>query len=182
MASALSHAVAGLAIGTAFWRPGVPAPFWVAGAAVATLPDLDSIGFRFGVAYGDMLGHRGLTHSLVFAALLGAGVVAVAFPSGAGSVSRSQLWLYLFLATASHGVLDELTNGGLGVAFFAPSPPFVSASSTPCEAVARKRYSQSWLRETDPAPDGNATATTPAPRSAAKTSECVSPRWPNMSP
>ncbi|HYU09952.1 MAG TPA: metal-dependent hydrolase [Gemmatimonadales bacterium] len=120
MASALSHAVAGLAIGTAFWRPGVPAPFWVAGAAVATLPDLDSIGFRFGVAYGDMLGHRGLTHSLVFAALLGAGVVAVAFPSGAGSVSRSQLWLYLFLATASHGVLDALTNGGLGVAFFAP--------------------------------------------------------------
>jgi inner membrane protein len=47
-------------------------------------------------------------------------LVAVAFPSGAGSVSRGQLWLYLFLATASHGVLDALTNGGLGVAFFAP--------------------------------------------------------------
>jgi inner membrane protein len=120
MASAFSHAVAGLAIGTAFWRPGVPARFWVAGAVVAALPDLDSIGFRFGVAYGDMLGHRGLTHSLLFAAVLSAVVVAVAFPSGAGPVSRGQLLLYLFLATASHGVLDALTNGGLGVAFFAP--------------------------------------------------------------
>ena len=120
MASAFSHAVAGLAIGTAFWRPGVPARFWVAGAVVAALPDVDSIGFRFGVAYGDMLGHRGLTHSLLFAAVLGAVVVAIAFASGAGPVSRGQLWLYLFLATASHGVLDALTNGGLGVAFFAP--------------------------------------------------------------
>ncbi len=120
MASAFSHAVAGLAIGTAFWRPGVPARYWVAGAVVAALPDLDSIGFRFGVAYGDMLGHRGLTHSLAFAAALAALVVGVAFPSGAGPVSRGQLWLYLFLATASHGALDALTNGGLGVAFFAP--------------------------------------------------------------
>jgi inner membrane protein len=120
MASAFSHAVAGLAIGTAFWRPGIPARYWVAGAVVAALPDLDAIGFRFGVAYGDVLGHRGFTHSLLFAALLSAVVVAVVFPSGAGPVSRGQLWLYLFLATASHGVLDALTNGGLGVAFFAP--------------------------------------------------------------
>lgn len=120
MASAFSHAVAGLAIGTAFWRPGVPTRYWVLGAAVAALPDLDAIGFRFGIAYGDMLGHRGLTHSLLFAAILSAIVVAVAFPSGAGPVSRSQLWLYFFLATASHGVLDAMTNGGLGVAFFAP--------------------------------------------------------------
>jgi inner membrane protein len=27
---------------------------------------------------------------------------------------------YLFLATASHGVLDAMTDGGLGVAFFSP--------------------------------------------------------------
>jgi inner membrane protein len=30
------------------------------------------------------------------------------------------LWLYFFLATASHGFLDAMTDGGLGVAFFAP--------------------------------------------------------------
>jgi inner membrane protein len=122
VASAFSHAAAGLALGAVFWRPGVPARYWVLGAALAALPDVDSIGFRFGVAYGDVLGHRGLTHSLAFAAVLSAAVVVVAFPGGdaAGPVPRWQLWLYLFLATASHGVLDALTNGGLGVAFFAP--------------------------------------------------------------
>lgn len=34
--------------------------------------------------------------------------------------SRFGLFGYLFLATASHGVLDAITNGGLGVAFFSP--------------------------------------------------------------
>jgi len=121
VASAFTHAAAGVALGAAFWRPGVPARFWVLGAAVAALPDLDAIGFRFGVAYGDVLGHRGITHSLLFAALLSAAVVAAAFPAGgAVPVSRGALWLYFFLATASHGALDALTNGGLGVAFFAP--------------------------------------------------------------
>jgi len=30
------------------------------------------------------------------------------------------MWIYFFLATASHGLLDAMTDGGLGVAFFAP--------------------------------------------------------------
>jgi inner membrane protein len=120
VASAFSHAAVGLALGTAFWRPGVPPRFWVLGAAVAALPDLDSVGFRFGIAYGDVLGHRGLTHSLAFAGVLAAIVTIAAFPTGTSSVPRGQLWLYFFLATASHGLMDALTNGGLGVAFFAP--------------------------------------------------------------
>jgi inner membrane protein len=118
MASAFSHAAVGLALGTAFWRPGVPARYWILGATVAALPDLDSLGFRLGIAYGDVLGHRGLTHSLAFAAVLAVAVTFAAFPSGPAPISRAQLWLYFFLA--SHGVLDALTNGGLGVAFFAP--------------------------------------------------------------
>lgn len=70
VASAFSQAVAGVAIGTACWRPGVPARYCTAGALLATVPDLDSIGCRFGIHYGDMLGHRELTHSLLFAAVL----------------------------------------------------------------------------------------------------------------
>jgi len=116
--SVFSHAVAGMAIGTAFWRPGTPARYWALGAVVAALPDVDVAGFRLGIPYGAVLGHRGLTHSLAFAAALSALIVA-ALPS-VGSVSRGRLWLYLFLATASHGTLDALTNGGGGVAFFAP--------------------------------------------------------------
>jgi membrane-bound metal-dependent hydrolase YbcI (DUF457 family) len=41
-------------------------------AACSVIPDLDVIGFKFDIRYGDMLGHRGLTHSIFFAAVLAA--------------------------------------------------------------------------------------------------------------
>ncbi len=119
MASVFSHAVAGLAIGAAFWQPETPARVWVLGAVLAAAPDLDAIGFRFGIAYGDVLGHRGLTHSLPFAAALAALVAVIAWSPGS-PIGGLRLWLYFFLAIGSHGVLDAFTNGGLGVAFFAP--------------------------------------------------------------
>ena len=78
------------------------------------------IGFRFGIRYGDFWGHRGFTRSLVFAALLAGAVAAVVFRRGASKIGKFPLFAYLFLATASHGVLDAMTNGGLGVAFFSP--------------------------------------------------------------
>ena len=36
------------------------------------------------------------------------------------SIGKWKLALVLFLVVASHGVLDAMTNGGLGVAFFSP--------------------------------------------------------------
>jgi len=118
--SAFSHAVAALGIGACFYRPEVPKRVWVLGAACAALPDLDVIGFRFGIAYGDMLGHRGLSHSLAFAAALAAAVVGLGFRRGVPGLRARTLWAYFFLATASHGFLDAFTDGGMGVAFFAP--------------------------------------------------------------
>jgi inner membrane protein len=118
MASLFSHAAAALAIGACFYRPGVPKRVWALGAFAAMLPDADVLAFKLGIPYEHVLGHRGLTHSLLFAAVL-ATVLALA----AGTVprmSRAALCLYLFLAAASHGALDALTNGGLGVAFLAP--------------------------------------------------------------
>jgi inner membrane protein len=120
MPSVISHAVASVAIGACFYRPGVPVRVWVAGALCSMIPDLDVIGFRFGIHYGDFWGHRGFTHSLLFAALLAAAALVLGFSGGAPTFSRFSLWAYLFLATASHGVLDAMTDGGLGVAFFAP--------------------------------------------------------------
>ncbi len=120
MASSLSHAVAALGIGAFFYKPDIPKRVWVIGGACSGLPDIDVIGFHFGVHYGDFWGHRGFTHSLVFAAALASAVVLVGFRSGVPSMSRGLLWIYLFFATASHGVLDAMTDGGLGVAFFSP--------------------------------------------------------------
>jgi inner membrane protein len=79
VASAPTHALAALALGTLFATPRWTARCWVAGAVCAALPDVDVLSFRFGIAYGDLLGHRGLTHSLLFAAGLAALVIALAF-------------------------------------------------------------------------------------------------------
>jgi inner membrane protein len=84
------------------------------------LPDIDVIGYHLGVRYGDLWGHRGMTHSLLFAAVVAA-VLAVGFSTE--TAERWRLGLMLFIITASHGVLDALTNGGLGVAFFSPFNP-----------------------------------------------------------
>jgi inner membrane protein len=90
------------------------------GALCSVIPDLDVIGFRFGIRYGDNWGHRGFTHSLFFAALLASAVVLIGFRQVPPGFGRLPLWVYFFLATASHGFLDAMTDGGLGVAFFAP--------------------------------------------------------------
>ena len=120
MASAISHAVAALSIGTCFYRQQTPKRVWVAGVVCSVIPDLDVIGFRFGIHYGDLWGHRGFTHSLVFAAMLASVVAFALFRRGVSRIGRLSLFAYLFLATASHGVLDAMTNGGLGVAFLSP--------------------------------------------------------------
>jgi inner membrane protein len=120
MASAFSHAIASLALGSTFTISPRPARFWLLGMLCAVLPDADVVGFAFGIPYEHVLGHRGLSHSLAFAAVLAATVVTLAFRSERFTASRMKLWWYFFVATVSHGVLDAMTTGGLGVAFLAP--------------------------------------------------------------
>ena len=81
------------------------------------LPDLDVLAFRFGVAYSDAAGHRGVTHSLVFALLLG--VLAACLASSLRCAWRTA-FAFVFVSAASHGLLDMLTNGGMGVALWWP--------------------------------------------------------------
>ena len=120
LASLFSHAVAALSIGTAFYHPGRSKRGLAIGALCSVIPDLDVIGFRFGIRYGDFWGHRGFTHSIFFAALLAVAIVTLEFQGDASGLSRFSLWAYFFLATVSHGLLDAMTDGGLGVAFFSP--------------------------------------------------------------
>ena len=83
------------------------------------LPDADVIGFALGIRYGSMLGHRGLTHSVAFAVLTGV-TVALFASRKTHALGTPWLILYFTLVTLSHPLLDMLTNGGLGVALFAP--------------------------------------------------------------
>lgn len=119
MASAFSHAIVALTMGKACQNHLINWRALLLGVACSILPDVDVIGFRYGIQYGDVWGHRGLTHSLLFAVLLSA-VLAIAWYRKRPKVAMAGMCFYLFLCTASHGVLDAMTSGGLGVAFFSP--------------------------------------------------------------
>ena len=119
MASAFSHAIVALAMGKAFENKELSWRELFLGALCSVVPDFDVIGLYVGIQYGDVWGHRGLTHSIMFAVLLAASLVAVWY-RGKPAVAVMGLFLYFFLCTASHGVFDAMTNGGLGVAFFSP--------------------------------------------------------------
>jgi inner membrane protein len=81
------------------------------------LPDADVLAFRLGVAYASEFGHRGFSHSLLFAAVVAA-IAAVSAPLL--KTQRDTAASFVGLACASHGLLDMLTNGGHGVAYFWP--------------------------------------------------------------
>jgi inner membrane protein len=119
MASAFSHAIVALAMGKALKNKELRWRELFLGALCSVVPDFDVIGFSFGIQYGDLWGHRGLTHSVLFAALLAGSLVALWYRDKP-AVAMTGLFLYFFLCTISHGVLDAMTNGGLGVAFFSP--------------------------------------------------------------
>ena len=77
MASAFSHAIVALAMGKAFENKELSWRELFLGALCSVVPDFDVIGLYIGIQYGDVWGHRGLTHSIMFAVLLAASLVAV---------------------------------------------------------------------------------------------------------
>ncbi|HEY7517284.1 MAG TPA: metal-dependent hydrolase [Methylomirabilota bacterium] len=118
MPTIMSHAVVGLALGTLTSFPHRRRTFWLASAALPVLPDLDVFGRAFGISFYSTWGHRGISHSFAAAAVIG--VVAAVLLRRRLGAPLPPLALYFALITASHGVLDALTDGGPGVAFFAP--------------------------------------------------------------
>ena len=111
MPTVLSHPAVTVALRP--WLPRLRSRAMVAAALLSVLPDVDVIAFRFGIPYGSMFGHRGFTHSIVFAAIASAlaGVIL--------RCDRREV-MFLFACAMSHGLLDAMTDGGRGVAFFSP--------------------------------------------------------------
>lgn len=81
---------------------------------LALLPDADVISFAFGIPYESQWGHRGFTHSLVFALVMGL------LSTFLFSENKKSVFLLATLSTFSHPLSDMLTNGGLGVALWWP--------------------------------------------------------------
>jgi inner membrane protein len=118
MCSVLTHPVVPLALFTVFPQAALSPTVLVVGAVCSVVPDLDVIGRKFGIRSNHMLGHRGLTHSIAFATALGAILTHTLFRSS--HLDPWVVFLFLFVSTLSHALLDMLTNGGQGVALWAP--------------------------------------------------------------
>lgn len=118
MPTTLTHALVGLGLAEAFAARSMPPAFYGLSAALSLAPDLDVVAFRFGIPYGSRFGHRGFSHSLCCAALLSLSVAALG-PLYFG-VPWWQLAGFAWVVVVVHSLLDALTDGGMGIAFFAP--------------------------------------------------------------
>jgi inner membrane protein len=117
MPTIISHAAVPLAIRLGLGEQRIPGPLLLAGVAAAMLPDADVILFRFGATYDGAWAHRGFSHSLGFAILLGV-VAALIFRR---TIPPLVAFGFVASAAVSHGLLDMLTNGGHGVAILWPA-------------------------------------------------------------
>ena len=117
MPSIISHTAIPLAIGLGLGSKLISKRLIALGVIGSVLPDLDVLAFHYAVPYASIFGHRGLSHSLLFA-------FAIAF-LGAGFYRylRADFFCalaFLFISISSHGVLDSFTTGGLGIALLWP--------------------------------------------------------------
>lgn len=117
----------------------------IAFSVLSMWPDADVIAFSFGIPYSAPWGHRGATHSLFLALLVTLAVVAIARRRGA---EPRRTFLAVAFVAVSHGLLDTLTDGGLGCAllwpfsterFFAPVTPI------PVAPIGRHMFSPRGL-------------------------------------
>jgi inner membrane protein len=118
MPTVATHALAGAGLGVLVAGPDVPPGFHLLTACLGMAPDLDVLAFRLGIPYGSRFGHRGFSHSFICAALLSLLATALAV-WWAGEPWWRMAGIF-FVVVVSHSVLDAMTDGGMGVAFFSP--------------------------------------------------------------
>jgi inner membrane protein len=116
MATTYTHAIVGVGIAQIYTPQRRRWLYWTLAALLAVFPDFDVFS---SAAYGALLGHRGLTHSLIFAMWMALLVASLTFRSLQGNFWA--LTGVYFLATGSHGLLDALTRGGESIPFFWPA-------------------------------------------------------------
>jgi inner membrane protein len=124
--SSLSHAMVAVTLGSIVAPRRLLRPFLVIGAASAVLPDIDAIGRPFYGAAGDIEalgGHRGFTHSLVFASVMGLVAFAAVLVNARWRGYRVRFGLFVAAVTCLHGVLDLSSSIGAAtspVQFWSP--------------------------------------------------------------
>ncbi len=117
MPSILAHAAVPLAVGLGLGPRRVPRALLAAGIAASMLPDADVVAFAMRLAWDHAYAHRGASHSLGAALLVG--LLAAACARALGT-SAGRAFLFVGGSMASHGVLDMFTDGGAGIALAWP--------------------------------------------------------------
>ncbi|MBS0214207.1 MAG: metal-dependent hydrolase [Proteobacteria bacterium] len=117
MPSIITHAAVPLALYAAAERGRISPRLLAAGVVASMLPDIDVIAFALHIPYESAFGHRGATHSLLFAVLV---AVIGALLSDRLHGNRWQAAAWVFTCAISHPLLDAMTSGGLGVAIAWP--------------------------------------------------------------
>lgn len=121
MASVFSHAFVACGLNTFYPRNPRLRRCVCFSVLLAILPDADVVGYWYGIPYAAPWGHRGATHSIAFSFLAAALVCLVFFRDCMHERIRfAGIFLILWLSGASHGLLDSITDGGLGIAFLWP--------------------------------------------------------------
>ena len=116
MATIYTHSVVGLGLARLYADRPMPWSYWLLAAALPIIPDLDVFSTA---SYGSsILGHRGITHTLAFALVVGAVAAGATFRHF--KVRWWSLACLFFVIVASHGLLDALTRGGENIPFFWP--------------------------------------------------------------
>lgn len=119
MPTPMTHALVGAAMAQAA-PEGISKPKAALVLSIlAAAPDLDIIGYHLGVMFGETLGHRGLTHSLLVALVVGVTAGVACWWKGR-TISALYFGVLAFVAVASHGLLDAGTTGGPGVGLLLP--------------------------------------------------------------
>jgi inner membrane protein len=115
MPTIYTHAVVGLGSAAAAFPRRKPWLFWALAGFLPIIPDFDAFS---PAAYGTAFGHRGFTHSFLFALAIGLLAAGLTF-----KYFHMRFWilaLFFFAITASHGLLDAFTTGGYGILWFWP--------------------------------------------------------------
>lgn len=117
MSTFIGHALAATVVASTSRGRSAPRRYWVVtGLAIvaALLPDVDV----FLRTQSGFVAHRGLTHSLLFAAISAAVLTAMA--RFLVEVATARLFAVMFLACLSHLLLDFLMGAGPPIRPFAP--------------------------------------------------------------
>lgn len=118
MPTILGHAAVPLVVAYVAGSRTIPPRLLFAGVAAAMLPDADvALHFFIDAPWGSPWRHRGFTHSIAFALVVGLAGALLA----AGLRARPAMaFLFLAACTASHGLLDAMTSGGSRIPFLWP--------------------------------------------------------------